>query len=311
MNTSDSNSNGTSNAREDRVGATVAASEVSPTANARRRSSWPLAVVAALFVIVPFLAWYGTWFGRNLSDDQIEENLRDAQKARHVQHALAQVEKKISKGDAGARRWYPQIVRHAGNDEPEVRLTAAWVMGGDPRAEEFRAALRGLLQDREPIVRRNAALSLVRFNDASGREELRTMLAPHTVSSHVAGTALTALSEGSEVRRGAMLVRVRQTDGTLQEIRSPLEGKIERAFVKEGDETRDGQEIFVLSPHASHVADALVGLRAVGGEEDLVEVERYARGVEGMPESVKREAALTAEAIKRRSNQNLEGVSPR
>ena len=41
----------------------------------RRRASLPLIIVAALFIIVPFLTWYGTWFGRGLSDQDIASYL--------------------------------------------------------------------------------------------------------------------------------------------------------------------------------------------------------------------------------------------
>ena len=46
----------------------------------------------------------------------------------------------------------------------------AWLMGADSASEDFYNALEKLLLDAEPIVRRNAALALVRFNDASGRQ---------------------------------------------------------------------------------------------------------------------------------------------
>ncbi len=47
--------------------------------------------------------------------------------------------------------------------------------------------------------------------------------------------------------------------------------------------------------------DALIGLSYLGEESDASEVERYARGVEGMPEEVKQQAARTLEAIKSRA----------
>lgn len=268
----------------------------------KRRSPWPLAVIAALFVIVPFMAWYGTWFGRTLSDEKIEEYLRD-EKPRHVQHALSQIAERITRGDAEARRWYPQVVSLAGSPVPDLRMTAAWVMGQDNKSEEFHATLLRLLDDGEPIVRRNAALALVRFGDSRGRAELRAMLVPYTVAAHTDATALTILSEGTTVAREAMLAKIRDGDGRVDELRSPLPGKIERAFVKEGDEFHAGERLFVLAPDGTSVWEALRALALVGEAEDLPEVERYARGVGGMSEEVKRQAALTAEAIKRRSAQ--------
>src|SRR5438270_5965521 len=76
----------------------------------RRPSNIWLIIVAALFIIVPFLTWYGTWFGRDLSDEDIAKYLVDEQNPRHIQHALLQVEEKIERGDESAKKFYPQIV---------------------------------------------------------------------------------------------------------------------------------------------------------------------------------------------------------
>ena len=43
----------------------------------RQRSTWPLIILAALFIIVPFLTWYTTWFGRDLSDAEIDRVLAE------------------------------------------------------------------------------------------------------------------------------------------------------------------------------------------------------------------------------------------
>lgn len=266
----------------------------------RRRSPWPLAVVAALFIIVPFAFWYGTWFGRPLKDEEIDTYLADETKPRHVQHALAQLAEKIARGDEGARRWHAQISRVASSDVADVRMTAAWVMGEEHTSEDFHAALLRMLEDTEPIVRRNAALALVRFGDARALPELRAMLRPYTVVSRVEGTALTALTEGGYVKREAMLARVKKADASVDEVRAPLSGKILRAIVKEGERVDVGYEMFELAPDVDGVWESLRALYLIGAEEDLGEIERYAQGVEGMPERVRQQAALTAEAVKRR-----------
>jgi biotin carboxyl carrier protein len=267
---------------------------------ARRRTPWPLVVVAVLFVVVPFLTWYTTWFGRGLGDEKIEEYLREG-KPRHAQHALSQVAERVARGDEGARRWFPRVLALAESPVPDVRMTAAWVMGEEHRSEEFRAALLKLLSDPEPIVRRNAALALVRFGDARCRPELVSMLRPYAVKAPADGEALTALTEGTPVKRDALLVRYTQAGGGGGEVRSPLPGRVEAAKVRAGDRFIAGQELFVLAPDAEQAQDALVGLLYFGAAEDLPEIERYARGVDGMTEGVKRQAALTAEAVKRRS----------
>src|SRR3712207_4755028 len=102
---------------------------VAAGAQGRRRTPWPLVVVAVLFVVVPFLSWYGTTFLRPLDDEKITEYLNDAAKPRHVQHALEQIDKRIVSDDAGeregARKWYPQIVAVASSPVPDLRMAAA------------------------------------------------------------------------------------------------------------------------------------------------------------------------------------------
>src|SRR5437867_781748 len=201
--------------------------QASATTAARKRyGNWPLIILAALFIIVPFLTWYGTWFGRNLSDEDIAKYLADEKNPRHIQHALTQVETRIEKGDPSAKNFYPQIVSLTGSPFAEIRKTAAWVMGQDNRSEEFHRALLKLLSDSEPLVRRNAALQLVRFGDASGRPELRAMLQPFEVKSPMTGTVVSILGQGSNIRAGALLARIRDTSHAIQEFRSPLDGQI-------------------------------------------------------------------------------------
>jgi hypothetical protein len=270
---------------------------------ARRKTPWPLVVVAVLFVVAPFLAWYGTWFGRGLSDAKIEEYLGERGNPRHVQHALSQVAERVERKEAGVERWYPRVVEAAASDTADVRMTAAWVMGLEHGREEFRAALVRMLEDPEPIVRRNAALALVRFGDPRCRPELLAMLRPLAVNARTDGTADTALTEGTPVKRGSLLVRYSVGPDLFEEVRSPLPGRVEAARVASGASFRAGDELFVVSPDPDHVRDALVGLFYFGEAEDLSGIERYARGVEGMTDEVKKQAALTAEAVKRRSSQ--------
>lgn len=275
-----------------------------PTAVAgRRRTPWPLVVVAVLFVVVPSLTWYWTWFGRSLGDDEITRYLSDGQ-PRHAQHALSQIGERIEKHDESAARWNSQVVALSDSPVADVRMTAAWVMGLEHKSEEFHAALLKLLSDPEPVVRRNAALALVRFGDPRCREELGAMLRPFTVKASGNGTALTALSEGTQVKRDSLLVKFRNASGAVEEIRSPLPGRIEKASVKDGDALTAGLDLFVVAPDEEQVRDALVGLYYFGDGRDLSDVERYAEGVRGMSDEAKANAAQTAEAIKRRASKS-------
>lgn len=265
-----------------------------------RRTPWPLVVVALLFVIVPSLTWYLTWFGRSLNDEELTRYLSDSN-PRHAQHALSQLAERIDKNDASVSRWNAQVVALSQNQTPDLRMTAAWVMGLEHKSEEFHAALARLLEDPEPIVRHNAALALVRFGDERAHDELRAMLRPYTVKSQPSGTALTALTAGTYVKRGSLLVKYRNGSGELEEIRSPLPGEIASASVKDGESFAAGSDLFTLAPDSEQVTDALLGLYHIGTAEDLTEVERYANGFEGEREDLKAKAAQVAEAIKRRS----------
>lgn len=269
------------------------------TAGGKRRTPWPLMLVALLLIVGPFLAWYFTWFGRALKDDEIESYLREG-KPRHAQHALSQIAERIEKGDAGASRWSSEIVALSDNPATDVRMTAAWVMGLEHHSEAFHAALLKMLNDAEPIVRRNAALALVRFGDARCRAELIEMLRPYTIRAKAEGTAITALTEGTPVKRESLLVKSEIKPNLIDEIRSPLPGTIEKAFISDGDHWAVGRELFIIAPDAQQVGDALVGLYYFGDAEDLAEVERYSEGLTGMPSDIKAKAAQTVEAIKRR-----------
>jgi len=266
----------------------------------RRRASWPLIILAALFIVVPFLTWYGTWFGRDLSDADINKYLADEKNPRHIQHALSQIETRIEKRDPNVKKFYPQIIGLSRNPVAEIRKTTAWVMGQDPAAEEFHGALLALLADTEPLVRRNAALQLVRFGDASGRGELRAMLQPFEVKSTIAGTIVSILPQGTKIKAGGLLARIRDAAATVQEFRSPLDGSISSVATKESEVVSAGQTVAWLSPDQATVNDALRGLAYVGTKDDLSLVESFAEA--GAGAETGQQATLTAKAIRARGN---------
>jgi hypothetical protein len=267
----------------------------------RIRASGPILILAVLFVVGSFLAWYFTWFGRGLSDTDISKYLVDEQHPRHVQHALLQIQQRIEKGDPNAKHWYPQILSLSGNPETEFRLTVAWLMGFDNKSEEFHQALLKLVKDPEPIVRRNAALALVRFNDPSGRPELVATLYPYELKATTEGTVASTLKDGSQLARGTLLGRITQPDQKTVEVRSPLPGKVARVIAPSGVKVVPGAVLLTINSDEGSVWEALRGLALVGGGSDLVAVERYAQGVEPVSERVKEQAALTAKSIKSRT----------
>src|SRR5579864_1656358 len=155
-----------------------------------------------LIVLMPFLFWWSTWFGRHLTDPQLTEYLHDDKKPRHIQHALVQLGEKMStQNDASVARWYPDLIRLANYPVEEVRNTDAWVMGQDTSATGFHDALLKMLQDASPMVRGNAALSLVRFGDASGRPEIVALLQPATVTAPSDGRVVDSDRPGTAIRQ--------------------------------------------------------------------------------------------------------------
>src|SRR6266542_1286058 len=273
-----------------------------PSARARY-GNWPL-IILALFIIVPFLTWYVTWFGRNLSDEDIAGYLADEKNPRHIQHALAQVEARIEKGDQGTKKFYQQIVALTKSPTAEIRKTVAWVMGQDNTSDEFHRALISLLNDNEPLVRRNAALQLVRFGDASGRPELRAMLQSFEARSPLAGNIVSLLPQRSKIHAGGLLARIRDSSNTVQEFRSPVDGSIATLAVKEGEPVTPGQTIAWLTPDQATIKDALRALAYVGTGEDLPLIERFSQGQATNDAEIKQQAGLTSKTIEGRGKQN-------
>ena len=268
----------------------------------RRRapaSRWIL-VLAILFVVATFLAWYFSWFGRELSDADISKYLNDEKSPRHVQHALAQIQQRIERGDATAKNWYPQLLALSSNPETEFRLTVAWVMGFDNKSPEFHEALKKLVQDGEPLVRRNAALALVRFGDASGRSEIVSMLTPYALRAPTGGLIASSLKENAEVARAALLARIQQPDGKVIEMRSPLPGRINKILKANGAQVAAGDEVMNLNSDEGSVWEALRALSLIGTQEDLPIIQSYTNST-NVSDRVREQAKLVAKAIQSKS----------
>jgi len=266
----------------------------------RRRtpgSGW-LILLALLFVAATFLAWYFTWFGRELSDADITKYLNDVNNPRHVQHALNQIQARIERHDASAKAWYPQLVALSSNPETEFRLTVAWVMGHDNQSPEFHEALKKLVQDQQPLVRRNAALALVRFNDASGRKEVLSILAPYPVRAPAGGVIASSLKEDAEVMRTTLLARIQEADGKVIELRSPLPGRIDKILKTNGAQVSSGDEVMSLSSDEASVFQALRALTIIGSKDDVQVVQAFASS---SSKRISQQADLTAKVLQSRT----------
>jgi hypothetical protein len=259
--------------------------------------------VAFLMVLVPFLFWQGTWFGRKLSDKEMAEYLSLSAKPRNTQHALLQITEKLTRGQKlEVQKWYPQVLALIHHPVPEVRVTLAWSLGQDNLEPSFRDSLQVLLKDSDTLVRRNAALSLVRFGDGSGRGELLGMLRPVPLVSPRGGVLKFRLKEDDSVNTGTLIARIHFGDSEPYEFRSPLPGFLESKIVEDGKKVSEGDQVVLLSPTENEVWEALRALYLVGEPPDIPDIEPFAGRAPHMAERTRQQARLTIEAIRRRSS---------
>jgi HEAT repeat protein len=172
-------------------------------------------------------------------------------------------------------------------------------MGFDNQSKEFHGALLKLVNDPEPIVRRNAALALVRFGDATGREELVATLKPFPLKAPVAGVVASSLREEAKVARQTLIARIQQPDGNVAGIRSPLPGRVNKILKPNGSQVARDDEILNLISDEDSVWEALRGLSLVGTKDDLQLVQSYASSAD-VSARIKEQASATAKAIQSR-----------
>jgi len=247
-------------------------------------------------VLLPFLFWRSTWFGRPLSDREIDQYLSDASKPRHIQHALVQIGERMSRGDRSVERWYPALVKLASSPVEEIRNTDAWIMGQDNTRPEFHRALLVMLDDHSLTVRGNAALSLVRFGDASGRPQILELLQPVHIRAPHAGELSDAAKPGQSVRQGGLVARVGN-----EEVRAPAWGRVVSVSYKPGTTVEAGTEIALLAPPVDQVWEALRALSLIGQPEDLPLVRSFKSDSPDIPQRIRQQAAETEQAIEERA----------
>ena len=257
-----------------------------------------ITLFALALVLLPFLFWYQTWFGRKLSDAQITEYFADTEKPRHAQHALVQVGERVEQ-HRDVSRWYPDILRQASSPSVEIRQTAAWIMGQVNGNAPFHEALLRLLHDPQPMVRRNAALALANYNDTSAEPELDAMLQPYTITAPAAGVLKYRLKLGDYVNPGTLVAHVGET-----EVRSAVPGEVRALDRAEGSTVKAGDALADLAADKNHVWEALRALVLVGQPSDLELVTRYTRPIPGLPDVIQRQALETRQAIEARAGQH-------
>ena len=266
-------------------------------------------VTAWLIVLMPFLFWWNTWFGRRLPDKQITEYLQDEKHPRHIQHALIQLGERMGRHDATAARWYPELIRLASHPVEEVRNTDAWVMGQDTSAPGFHEALLKMLEDSSPMVRGNAALSLVLFHDNSGRPQIVALLQPARIIAPFAGRVTDSDKAGTAVHQGGLIAKI-QVDPSVEasqnelrsfELRSPISGRIRVLFVAAGAHVAVGAEVATVDPGDEQVWEALRALYLIGEVDDLPAIRPYQRELPEISDRVRQQALLTEKSIRERA----------
>src|SRR5271169_1008297 len=257
-------------------------------------------LTAWLIVLMPFLFWWSTWFGRYLSDQQITEYLNDQKHPRHIQHALVQVGERMGRREQGSTRWHSDLVRLASYPVEEVRNTDAWVMGQDTADVDFHETLLTMLGDSSPLVRGNAALSLVRFGDASGRAQIVALLQPAVIVAPSSGVVTDTDKIGTPIHQGGVVAKL-QDGPQSSEVRSPISGRIRTLAVQKGTSVSLGAEIATMAPADDQVWEALRALYLIGQLDDLPEIRPYERELPEISGRVRQQASSTEKAIRERA----------
>jgi biotin carboxyl carrier protein len=256
-------------------------------------------LTAWLIVLMPFLFWWNTWFGRQLPDKQLAQYLQDEKHPRHIQHALVQIGERMARHDASVSRWYPEVIRLASYPVEEVRNTDAWVMGQDTSGAGFHEVLLKMLADSSVSVRGNAALSLVRFGDPTGRPQIIALLQPAKITAPVAGKVVDTSTAGTAIHQGGVVTKIEQ-NGHTTEVRSPIGGRLRELSAKTGQTVAAGDEIATIDPGTDQVWEALRALYLIGQAEDIPAIKPYERELPEIPDHVRQQAVETERAIRDR-----------
>jgi hypothetical protein len=258
-------------------------------------------VTAWLVVLMPFMFWWSTWFGRPLTSKEMNEYLNDSSHPRHIQHAVVQLGQRMGQHDASAARWYPDLVRLASNPREEVRSTDAWVMGQDTGGQGFHEALLKMLADPSLVVRGNAALSLVSYGDSSGRPQIISLLQPVAIAAPSAGRIVDAAAIGTAIHQGGLVAKLQDSNGQISEVRSPISGRVRTLTTATGSNVNPGATIAIVEPGDEQAWEALRALYLMGQLQDLPAIRPYERELPEIPERLRQQAIETEKAIQQRA----------
>jgi hypothetical protein len=154
------------------------------------------------------------------------------------------------------------------------------------------------------MVRGNAALSLVRFGDASGRAQIVALLQPAAINAPVSGHITDADRPGTAIHQGGLLAKLSGAGSSqVVEVRSPIPGRI-RSVSQPGANVAAGSEVAVVDPSTEQVWEALRALYLVGQADDLAAIRPYERNLPDIPDHVRQQAEETEKAIRTRAGIN-------
>ncbi len=195
---------------------------------------------------------------------------------------------------------YPELIRLAWYPVEEVRNTDAWVMGQDTWGTGFHEALLKMLEDSSPMVRGNAALSLVRFDDASGRAQIVALLQSARIIAPSSGRVTDVDKAGTPIHQGGLVAKLQDGRQTT-ELRSPISGRIRTISVAPGTYIAAGTEIATVDPGDGQVWEALRALYLIGQTGDLPAIGPYQHELPEISDRVRQQALLTEKSIRDRA----------
>ncbi len=257
-------------------------------------------LAALVLVVVGVIATIAVISGGRapLSDTQLRAFLRDDADPSGIVYALAQIRQQVRQGQR-LDTWAPELLRLSSHPAEDVRHNVADLMGLDPGRQDFHRTLLEMLRSQTVLVRNSAALSLVAFGDASGREQIASMLEPSLVDAPRPGHVQTVANAGATVAQGEVIVRL-QSGGAAFDVLSPVSGRIRSLSVDNGDLVSGGTRIAVVDPSPDEVLAALLALEKVGKPQDVTAVIAIANS-EAVPQAVRTQAKLTQERIMQRA----------
>jgi multidrug efflux pump subunit AcrA (membrane-fusion protein) len=150
------------------------------------------------------------------------------------------------------------------------------------------------------MVRGNAALSLVRFGDATGRPHIVALLQPAQVTAPQAGRITDSSALGTPIHQGGIVAKL-ESAGQTVEVRSPISGRLRELSVQTGQTVAGGDKIAMLDPGTDEVWEALRALYLIGQPEDIPAIRAYEREVPEVPDHVRQQAVATEQAIRERA----------